>query len=290
MHTPDSSQFSPQNGQINHSSPTGQNGVNGQIGQSTPNSADSRDSRRGSEEDKAEKSKILERLSIGDSPLDASPSPYREPGNGKTWLEQVLKMTTKPIGTRNRATNRGALIMLDNNNKTGTIKAQVLDDRNNVHTNTITNANNISPLPESKTVKNSTDLTSTDFLPPVRTYVSRVRAPPPPAPPLLPFINGMTKIEKHTVQKLIQELRKYVRTFCGEVSEPDGWKKYVKYNRATNDDEFFPDVSTAAYVSSFYDDYRRPSIVLPSCYSFSPYIFFLFSSLLFSVIFTASEK
>ena len=72
----------------------------------------------------------------------------------------------------------------------------------------------------------------------------------PLAPPLLPFINGMTETELRITQKLSLEIRKYNSTFLGRVSEPNAWKEYVKYNRATNDDEFYPNVRLT-FVSAY---------------------------------------
>ena len=60
----------------------------------------------------------------------------------------------------------------------------------------------------------------------------------------------MTETELRITQKLSLEIRKYNSTFLGRVSEPNAWKEYVKYNRATNDDEFYPNVRLT-FVSAY---------------------------------------
>ena len=60
----------------------------------------------------------------------------------------------------------------------------------------------------------------------------------------LPFVDGMTTNELLSVRKLVSELRGYKQRLCGDVVViPDAWRRYVKYNVATRDDEFYPDVS-----------------------------------------------
>ena len=143
-------------------------------------------------------------------------SPFREPGNGKSWLEQVLRMTEKPLRKTHhhqKAAHRGA-----------------------------TAAQSTSESQKSTTDSLNSECTSASQI--VLTAAATC-TPRPTAPPLLPFVNGMTHTETVTVRKLLLEIRKYSSTFCSGFSEPDAWKKFVKYNRATNDDEFFPDVRTA---------------------------------------------
>ena len=142
-------------------------------------------------------------------------SPFREPGNGKSWLEQVLKITDKPLRKTNpRIAHRGIAA--------------------SASTSALTSESQKS---SAESIDSELSATST-----ARTTERSFR---PQAPPLLPFINGMTHTETVTVRKLLIEIRKYSSTFCNGFSEPDAWKKYVKYNRLTNDDEFFPDVRTA---------------------------------------------
>ena len=175
-------------------------------------------------------------------------SPYREPGNGKTWLEQVLQITEKPRRQRHPV-----------------LRGRIKGDNNGTGTNTATGTNT-GHTPSSSdnfTNKNNSG----------KCQARTVRTKRPQAPPLLPFINGMSEKEISIVRKLLTEISKYTSTFCCGFSEPDAWKKSVKYNRATNDDEFYPDVSQLMLLFSF--------VICPTFSHFFPCFSLLFLRLFF---------
>ena len=192
-------------------------------------------------------------------------SPYRTQGNGKTWLEQIIKAADKPLRQTNTKKSRSAKRGL------GTELNDLSDGQKSITNSTSSLISSSHPssskldIPSSSSTATSTPAptpTSTSTSIPLddssNTSIESNSQPLslplptftlphcvydyPHAPPLLPFINGMTETELHITQKLSLEIRKYNSTFLGRVSEPNAWKEYVKYNRATNDDEFYPNV------------------------------------------------
>ena len=188
-------------------------------------------------------------------------SPYRTQGNGKTWLEQIIKAADKPLRQTNTKKSRSAkrglgteLNDLSDGQKSITNSTSSLNSSNHPSSSkldipsststpapTPTSTSTSIPLDDSSNTSIESNSQPLSLPLPAFTLPSSVYDYPL-APPLLPFINGMTETELHITQKLSLEIRKYNSTFLGRVSEPNAWKEYVKYNRATNDDEFYPNV------------------------------------------------
>jgi DENN (AEX-3) domain len=159
-------------------------------------------------------------------------SPQRAQGHGKTWLEQIIKATDKPL----RQTNTKRPVRSRRNQK-GTSEGASSPGLG---------TESLSPTTHRTTSSVKSELSCYSFRAPALSPTPRIiPVKYPPCPPLLPFINGMTPMELRTTQKLVSEIRRYIGTFLGRASEPNAWKDFVKYNRATNDDEFFPDVSSS---------------------------------------------
>ena len=184
-------------------------------------------------------------------------SPYRTQGNGKTWLEQIIKAADKPLRQTNTKkssrTKRGfgtELNDLSDGQKSVTNSTSSLNSSNYPSSSKLdipSSTSTPAPTPTSIALDDSSNTSiesnSQPFCLPLPTFtLPHCVYDYPLAPPLLPFINGMTETELHITQKLSLEIRKYNSTFLGRVSEPNAWKEYVKYNRATNDDEFYPNV------------------------------------------------
>ena len=193
------------------------------------------------------KKSLVRSSSASDILISASNySPYRKQGNGKTWLEQIIQATEKPHRQQGntrliRGNRRGINGMSEKDQE----PARNLGPGSSTLLTRSLSSSMIETFPDIKPDSHmhietpTTDLMKNTSSLPLSSPHSH-----PPTPPLLPFINGMTKMELQTTQKLLLEIRKYTCTFLGRLYEPNAWKEFVKYNRATNDDEFYPDVSS----------------------------------------------
>jgi hypothetical protein len=136
-------------------------------------------------------------------------APSRRQGKGATWLEQLLRVAEKPM---NRHSAGGS-------------------------------SKDSAPLAATDFTYFHAPSTAPKSLPQAVNFSSRVI---PPAPPPLPFISGMNKEELGSVRKLLAALKKRNEKFCGDMMEPDAWKRYVRFNNITGDDEFYPQVRRVA--------------------------------------------
>jgi DENN (AEX-3) domain len=182
--------------------------------------------------DMGDYSKRTEALSMQAVEVASNYSPQRAQGHGKTWLEQIIKATDKPL----RQTNTKRPVRSRRNQK-GTSEGGSSPGLG---------SESLSPTTHHTTSSVKSELSCYSFRAPALSPTPRIiLVKYPPCPALLPFINCMSPMELRTTQKLVSEIRRYIGTFLGRASEPNAWKDFVKYNRATNDDEFFPDVSSS---------------------------------------------
>ena len=195
-------------------------------------------------------------------------SPQRTQGHGKTWLEQIIKATDKPLRQTNTKRHVRSRRYQKGASEGGSSPGPGTAD-------------SLSPTTHHTTSSVKSELSCYSFRAPAVSPTPRaIPIKYPPCPPLLPFINGMSPMELRTTQKLVSEIRRYIGTFLGRASEPNAWKDFVKYNRATNDDEFFPDVR-ASFLTFLLSIFQFLSVCLPLLLERST---LLFTVLIFTVL------